>query len=1105
MPRPGEIRTAICCLDRERTPGYSIQVVAIDGGGLTGTSSASIKILDVNDSPPRFTKNHWLVEVQEGDPSSIPSQSILNITVIDEDETNDFHFDIVNATENILEMFQIESDEHGVGFLKLLKSLDYEDPDHRSGFIFQIRVSDGQRDQSERDHVAYSWVQVIVIDVNDNEPQFVENKIQISVSENVEVGTKFCKFTATDIDRGGKSRIDYSIDISTDRFGQFSIDKIGTVILQKQLDRELHHHHVLSILSFDDGTPPRTSTATLTINVMDENDKAPRFLKNYQPTVQENQQPSKVLELQAEDDDDPAKGNGPPFFFSLDSSASWDIRTCFRLDFDKNGGNGVGTAIVSTQCSLDREVQKEYHLPIFIKDSGVPPMSSTCTLTIVVGDENDNIMQPGEKEIFVYIHQKVPPESEIGRVYVQDPDDWDLADKSFSWAAKPHPNFSLNRETGMITMKHATEEGKYQLQFKVQDYKHFQRSVLGSVSIGVRYISQDTLLRAGSLRILKLSEEDFIRTWDYKTKQAVSSKAFLFIEKVSNLLSTNTENVVIISVVSKQTQPVVTDIRFIVNNDTCNDPVLLNGLIIKHKSEIEKYVGVYIVMVDINECLYENVPCDGSCSGVISISSVPYLVDANRTSLVGVSFTTVAECTCKARTFSQEETCHPNPCYNSGFCTRTKSRVKCKCSKDFDGPRCQSLSRTFKGNSFAWFPSLKACDRNHLSLEFLTLQLEGLILYNGAMVISQTSGQPTSDLIMLELREGRLNYHIDYGSGTLELQVNTTSTLNDGRWHHIDLFWDNKIARINVDYCTEDFAQNYNSTGKLNTHRCETSGMIVPPNKYLNVNGPLQLGGLGYRSLEATFGERNDQLHKKSLIGCVRNVKMNGLLYDLAHPALHKNTMKGCTLFENVCKNHISSSFPGCGHHGHCEGTIQNPVCICHPGWTGSRCDRPTISAYFEDDSYIKYTLSLPLNAFSTKIQLRFRTWQENGLLLRISDHRNGKYAVLEIDQGYMSCRLKSLEQGESHLILSKVIVNDGDWHIVHVIHYGFHTSLSLDGGEGRRCNESYGFSNSNTVNTNKEEGLYVGGTVEHFDYTTFRVHNDFKQGNTLSLRSIFS
>ncbi|KAG8328870.1 hypothetical protein J6590_099717 [Homalodisca vitripennis] len=30
----GAVRTTVCCLDRERTPDYVIQVVAVDGGGL---------------------------------------------------------------------------------------------------------------------------------------------------------------------------------------------------------------------------------------------------------------------------------------------------------------------------------------------------------------------------------------------------------------------------------------------------------------------------------------------------------------------------------------------------------------------------------------------------------------------------------------------------------------------------------------------------------------------------------------------------------------------------------------------------------------------------------------------------------------------------------------------------------------------------------------------------------------------------------------------------------------------------------------------------------------------------------------------------------------
>ena len=90
-------------------------------------------------------------------------------------------------------------------------------------------------------------------------------------------------------------------------------------------------------------------------------------------------------------------------------------------------------AIITSLRSFDREQQKEYYIPIVIKDHGNPAMTGTSTLTVVIGDVNDNKMQPGSKEIFVYNYQGQAPETEIGRVYVYDLDDWDLPDKKFYW------------------------------------------------------------------------------------------------------------------------------------------------------------------------------------------------------------------------------------------------------------------------------------------------------------------------------------------------------------------------------------------------------------------------------------------------------------------------------------------------------------------------------------------------------------------------------------------------------------------------------------------------------------------------------------------------
>ena len=66
------------------------------------------------------------------------------------------------------------------------------------------------------------------------------------------------------------------------------------------------------------------------------------------------------------------------------------------------GDNGYGSGIVTSLKTFDREKKKEYYLPIIMKDSGNPAVSGTNTLTIIIGDVNDNKHHPGHKNIFVY-------------------------------------------------------------------------------------------------------------------------------------------------------------------------------------------------------------------------------------------------------------------------------------------------------------------------------------------------------------------------------------------------------------------------------------------------------------------------------------------------------------------------------------------------------------------------------------------------------------------------------------------------------------------------------------------------------------------------------
>nr|CAH7741799.1 unnamed protein product [Callosobruchus chinensis] len=1094
----GVIKTAVCCLDRERTPDYSIQVVAMDGGGLKGTGTASIRVKDINDMPPQFTKDEWFTEVDETDGTSLPEMPILTVTVHDEDETNKFQYKVIENSGYGADKFTMVRNNDGTGSLKIVQPLDYEDLLQSNGFRFRIQVNDkGEDNDNDKYHVAYSWVVVKLRDINDNKPQFERPNIEVSVFENAEVGKSLETFKATDPDQGGKSKVSYAIDRTSDRKRQFSINQEGTVSIQRSLDREDTPRHQVKILAIDDGYPPKTATATLTVIVQDINDNAPTFLKDYRPVVPEHVPPRKVVELLATDDDDRSKSNGPPFQFRLDPSASDIVRASFKVEQDQKGANGDGMAIITSLRSFDREQQKEYYIPIVIKDHGNPAMTGTSTLTVVIGDVNDNKMQPGSKEIFVYNYQGQAPETEIGRVYVYDLDDWDLPDKKFYWEGAEHPRFKLNEDTGMISMKHGTKDGTYHLKFKVYDRKHTQTDVPANVTVTVKEIPHEAVVNSGSVRIADMTDEEFIRIWDYHSQSLMKSMLEKFRDKIADLLNINRENVDVFSVQLRRKHPPVTDVRFAAHGSPYYKPVRLNGIVLMHREEIERAVGINITMVGIDECLYENQMCEGSCTNTLDISALPYMVNANKTALVGVRVDVLAECTCGARNFSKEENCRNTPCYNGGRCVETRYSLSCSCPAGYNGPRCQQTSRSFRGNGWAWYPALEMCDKSHLHFEFITRKPDGLLLYNGPIVPPEKDEVMVSDYIAVELERGYPRLLLDFGSGTLELRVKTKKTLDDGEWHRLDIFWDTENVRLVVDYCkSADISEMEDGTPpEFDDSSCQAQGTIPPFNEYLNVNAPLQLGGLYVEQFDPTHYHWQYMPVGKSFDGCIRNLFHNSKLYDLAHPGLSRHSVPGCPQTEEVCGRSDATS--RCWEHGTCIGSFNEAKCQCQPGFTGPACTVPTIPTSFKPQSYVKYALSFEPDRFSTQIQLRFRTREEHGELFRVSDQHNREYAIIEIKDSrlYFRYNLNSLRTEEKDIWLSAVPVDDGQWHVARVSRYGSAAALELDGGEGRRYNETFNFAGHQWLIVDKQEGVYAGGKAEYTGVRTFEVYADYQKG----------
>jgi len=110
----------------------------MDGGGLKGTGTASIRVKDINDMPPQFTKDEWFTEVDETDGTALPEMPILTVTVHDEDETNKFQYKVIDNSGYGADKFTMVRNNDGTGSLKIVQPLDYEDQLQSNGFRFRI-------------------------------------------------------------------------------------------------------------------------------------------------------------------------------------------------------------------------------------------------------------------------------------------------------------------------------------------------------------------------------------------------------------------------------------------------------------------------------------------------------------------------------------------------------------------------------------------------------------------------------------------------------------------------------------------------------------------------------------------------------------------------------------------------------------------------------------------------------------------------------------------------------------------------------------------------------------------------------------------------------
>uniref|UniRef100_A0A3Q0R8Z3 Cadherin-12 n=1 Tax=Amphilophus citrinellus TaxID=61819 RepID=A0A3Q0R8Z3_AMPCI len=379
-PKTGVVRTALPDMDRELRDRYLLVIQAKDMigqmGGLSGTTSVTVMLTDVNDNPPRFPRKSYQFSIPE---SALVSAVVAKIKALDVDVGPNAEMDYRILDGDGLGTFRILTDPHTQeGLVTLLKTLDFET---KSSYTLRIEASNRYVDTRYLSVGPFSdlaTVRLLVENV-DEPPRFSSPVSRMSVSEAAPVGTEVGLVSANDPDVS-KSPIRYTIDRKSDIEHYFDIDsQSGVIRTSRHLDRELSTLHNITVLATESLDHSQVGKALVLISVMDVNDNAPSFAIEYQTFVCENAQPGQIIEtLSAVDPDEPK--NGHHFLFSVPAKAAGNLSFILR-------DNNDNTASVLTRRAgfLQRE-QLFHFLPVVISDSDSPSLSSTNTLTITVCD-----------------------------------------------------------------------------------------------------------------------------------------------------------------------------------------------------------------------------------------------------------------------------------------------------------------------------------------------------------------------------------------------------------------------------------------------------------------------------------------------------------------------------------------------------------------------------------------------------------------------------------------------------------------------------------------------------------------------------------------------
>ncbi|XP_058398717.1 LOW QUALITY PROTEIN: protocadherin gamma-B4-like [Diceros bicornis minor] len=391
-------------LDREqicgKKPACALEFEAVAENPLN-FHHVNVEIEDINDHTPKFMQNSFELQISE---STKPGARFILGSAHDADiGTNSLQNYQLSPTDHFLLVNKEKLDGSKYPELVLKMPLDREEK--RSYHLILTALDFGDPPLSST-----VQIQVLVTDANDNPPVFSQELYRVGLPENVFPGTTVLRVSATDQDEGVNAEITFSFT-EAGHITEFDLNSnTGEITILNTLDFEEVKEYSIVLEARDGGG--MIAQCTVEIEVLDVNDHVPEVIFQSLPDLimEDTSLGTHIALLKIRDKD---SGHNGEVICKLEGVVPFKLLSSSR-----------NTYKLVTDGVLDRELTPEYNVTITATDRGKPSLSSSTTITLHIGDVNDNapIFDFEQASYLVHVAENNPPGASIAQVSASDPD-----------------------------------------------------------------------------------------------------------------------------------------------------------------------------------------------------------------------------------------------------------------------------------------------------------------------------------------------------------------------------------------------------------------------------------------------------------------------------------------------------------------------------------------------------------------------------------------------------------------------------------------------------------------------------------------------------------